>query len=446
MKKIMKLLGCFILLLSVIFLIKKSGFYYTSYSNNTSISITGDVNMDGIINEADYGLVSKYIMKIINLSNMQFKLADMNKDNRVSSLDYILIRKAIESGQVRPTPTPTSTPDPNIYTINYHGNGETGGTISSHVCKINEKCAIKANEFTKDNYYFVGWTTNSQGIDDGNGWTNWSGTWKCKNGEYGVINNELNLYAIWSNYDITKDTARLSSFRVQNEYNSSTLRYKILKNSTEEHSIYVVIWVNDANKQINAAVPNSRQDIGSIMTNEINKMGYQNKGMIITNASFMQDNRPAIPIVMSHGNVIYNNGYNLKPYHSIGIDASGNIVWMDRDKVTLDELKNAGIQNTWAGNFCRKGSEIQKAEEPTWVNEFGQIDNHNFVIHIGYMGLGDAQVKLVSYFGAKSVCNMDGGGSVRLSYKTSQSKIQKVFAAPTDPNRTLSDALYFVEQ
>ena len=63
------------------------------------------------------------------------------------------------------------------------------------------------------------------------------------------------------------------------------------------------------------------------------------------------------------------------------------------------------------------------------------------------MWIDDAQAKMRDYFGATSACNMDGGGSTRLSIKSGSSQsIESLFAAPTDPNRTLSDALYIVEQ
>ena len=84
------------------------------------------------------------------------------------------------------------------YTIRYHGNGATSGSVDSHVCTTGQTCTIKANGFKKGNYKFIGWTTKSNGQDDGYGWTGWSGTWKYTNEEWGISDNFLDLYAVWA--------------------------------------------------------------------------------------------------------------------------------------------------------------------------------------------------------------------------------------------------------
>ena len=83
------------------------------------------------------------------------------------------------------------------YTISYNSNGGTG-SMAADVVKAGETATIKANEFTKKGYNFVGWTTNSNGTDDGHGWTGWSGTWNYTNGQYGISGNALTLYARWT--------------------------------------------------------------------------------------------------------------------------------------------------------------------------------------------------------------------------------------------------------
>lgn len=93
---------------------------------------------------------------------------------------------------------------PKSYTISYNGNGGTG-TMTSDTVSTGSTATIKANAFTKTGYKFVGWTTNSDGTDDGYGWTSgWSGTWNYDNGQYGIANDKLVLYARWDNhYTIT---------------------------------------------------------------------------------------------------------------------------------------------------------------------------------------------------------------------------------------------------
>ena len=92
-----------------------------------------------------------------------------------------------------------------VYTISYNANGGSGN-MSSHTTWSGKNVNIKLNSFTKTGYSFVGWTTNSDGSDDGHGWTaGWSGTWTYTDGQYGIANKQLKLYARWKNntYTIT---------------------------------------------------------------------------------------------------------------------------------------------------------------------------------------------------------------------------------------------------
>ena len=93
---------------------------------------------------------------------------------------------------------------PKSYTISYNSNGGTG-TMASDTVSTGSKATIKSNTFTKTGYKFIGWTTKSDGTDDGYGWNpGWSGTWNYDNGQYGIANDKLVLYARWDNhYTIT---------------------------------------------------------------------------------------------------------------------------------------------------------------------------------------------------------------------------------------------------
>ena len=89
---------------------------------------------------------------------------------------------------------------PKSYTISYNSNGGTG-TMASDTVSTGSKATIKSNTFTKTGYKFVGWTTKSDGTDDGYGWNpGWSGTWNYDNGQYGIANDKLVLYARWDNH------------------------------------------------------------------------------------------------------------------------------------------------------------------------------------------------------------------------------------------------------
>ena len=85
---------------------------------------------------------------------------------------------------------------PNTYTITYNANGGAG-SMGNTVVNYGANTTIRNNTFTKTGYTFAGWTTRTDGMDDGYNWTGWSGTWKYVDGQYGISNNTLKLYAIW---------------------------------------------------------------------------------------------------------------------------------------------------------------------------------------------------------------------------------------------------------
>ena len=72
------------------------------------------------------------------------------------------------------------------------------GKMDSDTVSKGSSVTIKNNAFVRNGYTFAGWTTNSDGTDDGYGWTGWSGTWNYDNGQYGINNNKLTLYARWN--------------------------------------------------------------------------------------------------------------------------------------------------------------------------------------------------------------------------------------------------------
>lgn len=85
-----------------------------------------------------------------------------------------------------------------VYKIEYYGNGSDGGSNpGSHYTSHAQYTEIKSNTFTKTGYTFGGWTTNSDGTDDGEGWTGWSGTWSNNYRQDSVVEYVLKLYARW---------------------------------------------------------------------------------------------------------------------------------------------------------------------------------------------------------------------------------------------------------
>ena len=80
---------------------------------NVSATTLGDINNDGKVSSLDYILVRKHLLGTLTLTDTQKKAADVNSDNKISSLDYIKIKQiVINSGKIEETSTPKPTPSP----------------------------------------------------------------------------------------------------------------------------------------------------------------------------------------------------------------------------------------------------------------------------------------------------------------------------------------------
>lgn len=85
-------------------IVKTGDFIDVNINNSKSylykVSLLGDVNGDGKITSADYVKIRKHIMQTeIIRDNLYFYSADVNDDNKISSADYVKIRKYIMNGE-----------------------------------------------------------------------------------------------------------------------------------------------------------------------------------------------------------------------------------------------------------------------------------------------------------------------------------------------------------
>lgn len=121
---------------------------------------------------------------------------------------------------------------PDNYKIIYHGNGgrtSSGQIIVEDSISYNSNYAIRSGDlFTQKNHTFIGWTTNPQQADDGYNWTNWAGNWTYTNGQYGIENNELHLYARW------QDSCVYEFINTYNNNPSKTQRIKLYETYRDE--------------------------------------------------------------------------------------------------------------------------------------------------------------------------------------------------------------------
>lgn len=93
------------------------------------------------------------------------------------------------------------------YTILYNANGGCGADMPNTIATFDDSYTISSNTYVRPGYTFVGWTTRSDGTDDGYGWGDSSGIWRFVDGQNGVTSEKLQLYARWSinTYTLTFD-------------------------------------------------------------------------------------------------------------------------------------------------------------------------------------------------------------------------------------------------
>ena len=78
----------------------KTKIHYNNHLYKELLNVVrGDVNGDGKVSSADYVKIRKHIMQTdLIKENIYFYAADINNDNKISSADYVKIRKYIMNG------------------------------------------------------------------------------------------------------------------------------------------------------------------------------------------------------------------------------------------------------------------------------------------------------------------------------------------------------------
>lgn len=243
-----------------------------------------------------------------------------------------------------------------------------------------------------------------------------------------------------------------SGYLVSNSYSSSTLKYKTI-NENGTNNYYSLIWVEDAYNQLNSA--NNSLNGGTkvaLLNQEINTVGYQNKGMIAVNGSFTVHDRANIPVIVTRGNMVNNSKYETADIYAYGTLTIG------KDGILQsNNPRDVNMARSWLnGNSSRNTWAITSFETSNWNGGIDggsdrrtaicQVDKKDFVLYTGYSsGIHDYMKKLHDMFGCKSVANLDGGGSSGIYYKNnSMSTISSIYQY--DSNRVVADMLYFVEK
>ena len=333
------------------------------------------------------------------------------------------------------------------YIVSYDANGGTG-SMPTTTCTPGKTCTIKNCDYSRKGYKFIGWTTNSNGNDDGYNWTGWSGTWNYKNGQYGIKNNKVVLYARWSKTsssskkssntnDITKQT-KYDKYQLKASCSSSTLNYKIYYISGD---YYTLIWASNPTKQLNGALATQTAQgvLGAdvILRNEINNKKLTNKCMVAVNASFFSDSSPQSKVVIHDGKAVKNSGTSGA---IIGINGSGKIkMYLN---TTADNILSDGVRNTFV---VSSPVLVDKGTDNAARTQIYQVDSNNFVLYSGSGSVSNGYTKVVKNFELSDKIkgwNLDGGGSRRLYYKTKDSSTA---VGILTGGRQLPDMLYFSE-
>lgn len=403
-------------------------------NTDVTIQLKSNINNLNYIVKPDGTTVESDVINYMVSLNGNYKFLIVDKDN--VSEEVIVSVNNID--KVSPTGTCTSYIDGNVTTYN---------VIASDNNKI-----IK--------YVHGKYQTNSYNI----------GTFSIN---ARITDSSVLVYDEASNYATIpcKDTYAYIGSNGENkisEYTSNTLKYWIEKPG----NYYIAhIWMADPYNQMKTALPSTYgtlETIYDIMTTEISKKGYANKGLVavnggaIVNETFDSRLYKAIPawkytsvtpIVIHDGKIIRNFTNQALPqpqYTLYGLGKDGKLKAYDftndisRNQQIANTIVNDGIKYTYGFTpvLVRNGVADGTLQLKASRNALGQIDQNNFVIINGSDLNFEFLAKKFVSLGCHTAFNLDGGGSTNFFYKGNTNSLQTGFKT----SRKLSEALYFVEK
>ena len=258
-------------------------------------------------------------------------------------------------------------------------------------------------------------------------------------------------------YVITADSRFLKDPTVAS-YNSETLKYRITQVNNNN---YVLVWVLDAYKQFNSALPKvgTAYSGDDILRMEVSRYGYQKKGLVATNGGFFWDgwgDSPCSPFIINKGIIvrdIENKKYSKKIYGVLGMTKNSEFKLYSftsnnysKNVSTRKTMLNDGVRNsfTTTGTVLTPTSMSTSNDQKYNRTVLCQVDRNNYVIYSGgELTFYQIAKTLKNNYSCKIAYNFDGGGSRKLYYKTnSMSEARKVFGG----GRAIPDMMYFVEQ
>jgi uncharacterized protein YjdB len=260
------------------------------------------------------------------------------------------------------------------------------------------------------------------------------------------------------NSSITDNSKYYSGYSNVVTYNSDTLKYRILRTGKD---YYTLIWVLDSNKQFNSALPKlgTRYKAEYILSSEIKKYNYQNKGLVATNGSAFWDKwgeYPTTQFIINKGNIVRNFKKNETypwSYGSVGITKDGllklyhgfNASTYEENANKRQKMLDDGIRNNFTvfNELLSPEGKLLNSTIKVKYTALCQVDENNFIIYSGEsLTFGETGKRFKDKFNCRVGYRFDGGGSTTLFYKTGS------MSTPTSirSGRDLPDMMYFVEQ
>ncbi len=274
-----------------------------------------------------------------------------------------------------------------------------------------------------------------------------------------------------------------SSEKIIKQEETKTLKVYI----TQKGNYYLTrVWMENPYTQINKEDANpygkTLKRPSELLKNAISSKGLDGKLIVAMNASgfYLKDTFDASSVsrypafdktsvgtlVITDGKVVrnaYEKG-DILTWFIAGIDPNNKLLVFEDKKIKetnsqekkawSESVINTGIRNT----FTFAAPLIENGEKTNWSNRnsrmpgsndstkglqiIGQINNNNFVFYTSKSGTRDEAIKLFLNMGCKTAVNLDGGGSVALLFKPSNSSnIETV----TGNGRSLPEVMYITE-
>lgn len=226
---------------------------------------------------------------------------------------------------------------PNIYSIQYHGNGGSG-VMQNTLATYDARVMLQENTFEKEGYTFEGWSTTPNGkkvYDDKDSVMNLT----TENGE------TVNLYAVWSinSYSVTYDYWTNGGTSASTDFEVVNYGTKVALTVTAEKDGYTFVGWNTN--------PSATEKLSSLTmgTEPVTLYAIFEKTITLT----LEENSDLGTVKTKLSDTIYNNDRYAEFLIEEKANWSGweNIGWTDKTGATEDAIISTGATYTTEDNI-----------------------------------------------------------------------------------------------